>query len=292
MRYKDPSAIEYLIRKNLIKGATEVSKASLIALMEKMKKISAENEEKFLAEMRQYADYIIRLRPSMASLRNYITIAISELENALDRGLSIEEAKKVFMRKCEELIHYSRNALKRISTYFVELIEPEEVIFTHSYSNTVLECLFRAKIKNIKVIVTESRPSMEGLKTANVLARKDIPVTLIVDAAAGMFIKNADRVVIGADAILPDNSIINKIGTMLLALAAKESGIPLMVVSEYMKKIQDNEIVLEERDPLEMVPKRFLKHKKITVRNIFFERVPAQYISFLITEKGIEKLNI
>lgn len=296
MLYKDLSTLEYSIKKNIIKGATKVSKASLMALIEKIEKTNAMNSEELLTEIHQYANYIIGLRPSMASVRNYVKIAVNELENALRRGLSIDEAKNVFIHKCQDLMNYSKRALEQISLHFSNLIEQDEVIFTHSYSNTVLRCLLRTRIKNIKVIVTESRPSLEGLKTAKTLAKKGIPTTLIVDAAIGMFIENADKVVVGADAILSDNSIVNKVGTMILALVAKESGVPFIVVAEDMKKVQDDEIVLEERDPLEMVPKWFLRNSKvrdkITIRNVFFEKVPAHYISFLITEKGIEKLSI
>jgi eIF-2B alpha/beta/delta-like uncharacterized protein len=282
--------IEELIRKNVIRGASKVVEASLVALKLKVEMLPKNNEEELLSEIVRYGDYISSLRPSMISVRNYVSSAISEFKKLLEKGAPIEECINVFAKKCDELIDKSRKTLTKISEYANELIAEGDTILTHSYSNTVLGCLIRAaKTKKIDVIVTESRPSMEGRETAYALAKEGINVTLIVDAAVGTVITNVDKVIVGADSILPDNSIVNKIGTLLIALAAKEFQVPFIVVADSMKKSPSYEVSIEERELSEVLPQNVLDN--ITAKNPYFEVIPSKFLSYIITEEGIQMLS-
>jgi translation initiation factor 2B subunit (eIF-2B alpha/beta/delta family) len=66
------------------------------------------------------------------------------------------------------------------------------------------------------------------------LAAAGINVTLITDAQAGVFVEQADVVLLGADAVTPDG-VVNKVGSRLLALAAKAAGVPVVAVTECLK---------------------------------------------------------
>ena len=291
MSWNNVYEIEDLIRKNVIRGASKVVEASLVALKLKVKMLPKNSKEQLISEILKYGEYISSLRPSMTSVRNYIYSATSEFKKLLERGTPIEESLDVFAKKCDELIDKSRNTLTKISEYANELIAEGDTILTHSYSNTVLGCLISAaKTKKIKVIVTESRPSMEGRETAYALAKEGINVTLIVDAAVGTIITSVDKVIVGADSILPDNSIINKIGTLLIALVAKEFQVPFIVVADSMKKSSSYEISIEEREPSEVLPENMLIDN-ITAKNPYFELVSSRYLSYIITEEGIQMLS-
>ena len=78
--------------------------------------------------------------------------------------------------------------------------------------------------------MSEARPLNEGVRTARRLAEKGVSVTLITDAQMGLFVREAEAVVVGADSVLPDGSLVNKIGTHLLALAAREAKVPFYVM--------------------------------------------------------------
>jgi hypothetical protein len=86
----------------------------------------------------------------------------------------------------------------------------------------------------LSVIVCESRPLCEGCAMAQRLAAAGLQVTLITDAQAGVFVEQADAVLLGADAVTPDG-VVNKVGSRLLALAAKAAGVPVLAVADSLK---------------------------------------------------------
>ncbi|MGC8949522.1 MAG: S-methyl-5-thioribose-1-phosphate isomerase, partial [Thermoprotei archaeon] len=145
--------------------------------------------------------------------------------------------------------------------------------------------------KNIKVYVNETRPKYQGYITALELSREGIDVTLVIDAAAGYFLRNADLVLVGADAISSHGALVNKIGTSQLALLARTMNVPFYSAAETYKfspnTMIGEMIEIEERDYTEVVDKDFIDKYKINVRNPAFDITPPQYISAIITEKGI-----
>lgn len=80
--------------------------------------------------------------------------------------------------------------------------------------------------KHIEAIVKETRPRLQGHITAEALHEMGVPVTLIVDSAARRYLNDVDHVLVGADAIAADGSVINKIGTSGLAVNARDRGHP------------------------------------------------------------------
>ena len=94
---------------------------------------------------------------------------------------------------------------------------------------------------------------------------------------------SADKVMLGCDAILPDGSIVNKIGTFPMAMVAMQFARPVYVLGETLKYVKRVEI--EERDPAEVIDPKKLKGARII--NPAFDVTPAEYIHVLITEKGL-----
>jgi translation initiation factor 2B subunit (eIF-2B alpha/beta/delta family) len=86
----------------------------------------------------------------------------------------------------------------------------------------------------LSVIVCESRPLNEGIVMAQRLAAAGVDVTLITDAQASVFIEESDLVLLGADAVTPAG-VVNKVGSKLLALAAKAAGVPVVAVTDSLK---------------------------------------------------------
>jgi hypothetical protein len=86
----------------------------------------------------------------------------------------------------------------------------------------------------LSVIVCESRPLCEGVAMAQRLAAAGLHVALITDAQAGVFVEEADVVLLGADAVTPAG-VVNKVGSKLLALAAKAAGVPVVAVTDSLK---------------------------------------------------------
>jgi methylthioribose-1-phosphate isomerase len=147
-----------------------------------------------------------------------------------------------------------------------------------------------------RVFVDETRPLLQGARlTVWELQRDGIPHVLIADAMAAHFMRRGevDAIIVGADRIARNGDTANKIGTYGLALAARAHGIPFVVaapVSTLDPAIARGEdIVIEERDPEEV--RRFAGAQPFPssapVANPAFDVTPAEYVTAIVTERGV-----
>lgn len=132
------------------------------------------------------------------------------------------------------------NALKS-RTVIAELghnfVQDGMVVLTHGRSEVVTGVLTRAaqSNRNFTVMVTEGRPEGSGFKAAERLIEAGIPVTVILDSAAGYFMERVDIVLLGAEGVVESGGIVNKIGTCQIAMVAKLYNKPLYVAAESYK---------------------------------------------------------
>jgi translation initiation factor 2B subunit (eIF-2B alpha/beta/delta family) len=92
-------------------------------------------------------------------------------------------------------------------------------------------------------------------------------------------------VVLGADSLRADGSLVNKVGSYPLALVAQAARVPVYVLCETLKVAPDGwPLALEEMDPSELLPAPI---PGVTARNVYFDRTPAAYLTAIITERGI-----
>jgi len=129
----------------------------------------------------------------------------------------------------------------------------------------------------------------QGLISARQLTKAGIPTTLIVDSAVRHFIRDINKVIVGADSIAANGAVINKVGTSQLALIAHEARVLFFVAAESYKfhpgTLVGRLVEIEERGPNEIVnPKRF---PGVKIRNPVFDVTPPEYIDLIITERGI-----
>ena len=108
----------------------------------------------------------------------------------------------------------------------------------------------------------------------------------ITDAQAGMFVARADMVVVGADAILADGALVNKVGTYLIALAARDAGVPLYVCGESFKctDLHSGEAILEAKSGSELRPPPV---PGIKAHNLYFDLTPAELITGWISNEDL-----
>jgi ribose 1,5-bisphosphate isomerase len=136
-------------------------------------------------------------------------------------------------RAAEQLLQTFDNAVSLMTAYARPLLSG--TLMTHSLSGTVLDVLAACSPQLDGVIVLEGRPRFEGRVTAEALSKAGLAVTLITDAQAAIFLPQCTAVVVGADSVLADGSILNKAGTALIAWAARGLKKPLYVLSETLK---------------------------------------------------------
>ena len=278
------------IRTMEIRGAGRIARAAAEALMDHSKSLGPMDISQYCQEMRQAADLLLATRPTAVSLPNAINLVMKPLRDKND----LKQTKSKLEEEAARFIHNSKLAVSRIGNIGARHIRDGDRIMTHCNSEAALACILGAHNQgmNIEVYATEVRPRNQGHITAKTLSDAGIRTNFIVDSAARHFMKDIDLCITGADAVTVNGSVVNKIGTSQMALAAHEARVSFLVAAETYKfaprTIVGERILIEERPPDEVLPVNLLNQmKNVIVRNPTFDITPADYIDLIITEAGI-----
>ena len=156
----------------------------------------------------------------------------------------------------------------------------------------------QAQGRPFKVYADETRPVLQGARlTAFELSQAGIDVTLITDSMAAHLMSQGeiDLVMVGTDRVTRNGDVVNKIGTLSVALAAKHFGVPFWVacpLSTYdPATLTGQDVPIEERAPEEVTHLGGQRVAAITqVRNPAFDVTPADLVTGgIITEAGIAR---
>ena len=219
---------------------------------------------------------------------------------AVDRVLNSENPLEEALKMYQEDIDTNM----AIGKYGSEIIEDGDTVLTHCNAGA-LACVdygtalgvFRAARdagKSINVICDETRPRGQGASLSVwEMQQENIPVKLIPDVASGFLMSQGkiDKVVIGADRIAK-GGVVNKIGSFMVAMAAKQHDVPFYVAAPLSTFDMESSIfdtVIEERDGDEV---RYYGGARICpkgteVINPAFDITPSEFITGIITENGI-----
>ena len=272
-----------------IRGAGRIARAAARALKLTAKTSRAKTPKAFMREIDNASSLLLVTRPTAVSLPNairFVTIKAKQTKSA-----DLQTLRKIVISRADEFIRNSNNAVNKIGEIGARRISKNDVVLTHCNSDCALAVIKTAfkQDKRIKVFVTESRPIRQGLISVRELTRVGIPTTLIIDSAVRYFIRDIDKVIVGADSIAANGAVINKIGTSQIALVGHEARVPFFVAAESYKfhpgTLTGKLVEIEERDPKEVIdPKRFPKAK---IRNPAFDITPPEYVDLIITEHGV-----
>ncbi len=277
------------IQKMKTRGAGRIGRAAARALKITAKSTRAKTPSQFMKEIDRVTQLLLKTRPTAVSLPNAIRFVArrSSLEGIED----VRELREIVSSRADEFTCISREAVKKIGEFGARRVSDGDVIVTHCNSSCALSVIKTAhqQGKNLKVFVTESRPREQGVISARSLSKAGIKTTLIVDSAARFFMKDVDKVIVGADSIAANGAVVNKIGTAPLALAAHEARVVVLVAAESYKfhpqTLVGELVEIEERDPKEILGAK--KLSGVEIRNPAFDVTPPEYIDLIITERGI-----
>lgn len=211
-------------------------------------------------------------RPSMHAIANRVNEAMAGA-NERTPGAVAESAHAVRERAVDADETAADTAADRIDG---------ATVLTLSRSGTVAAALDRAATDG--VVVLESLPGGEGAAVAESLAA-DHDVTLVRDAAVADRIgAGVDIVLVGADAVFPDGSVLNKVGTRTAATVATRHDVPVFVVCA-SAKIAPAETVCADREPR---PPETLYDgdAAVDVHDSTLDRTPAALVDAVVTEQG------
>jgi len=286
-----------------IRGAPAIGVAAALAVAATVYNAPSED----VAQVKSLAFKAIeRLRRTRPTAYNLFW-SLMQIEDALRKDYtSVDELRKAVVEKALQLYKMDIEVNARIGENGEKLIEDGDTILTHCNAGalatvalgTALAIIRIAwyKGKKIKVIATETRPVLQGARlTVWELKKEGIPVTLITDNMVGyvMYKGMVNKVIVGADRILLDGHVINKIGTYTIAVVAQRHRIPFYVAaptSTIDPRASLDSVVIEERNPDEVrrvMGKLLITIVDVPVHNPSFDITPPDLVTSIVTERGV-----
>ncbi|MGB7061703.1 MAG: translation initiation factor eIF-2B [Candidatus Zixiibacteriota bacterium] len=268
-----------------VSGASELSRKAASSFVLFASENPADSGKEYFRGLLKLGADLILAQPHMASIFNMVNSILYSVEQVLST-LSVGELAEFTREKAEEFIGNSLNAIQLIAENGERLIAEDSRVMTFSASGSILAILKKAKEvgKDFEVVVCESRPMLEGRLLARFLGNAKIPVTLITDASMGVFAKDADLLLVGADSV-SEASFVNKVGTFYLCLLSREYHVPLYVACERSKFISSTwrPLPLAGGDPGQILDSELLNVK---AENPYFEEIPLSFCRQVITNEG------
>ncbi len=271
-----------------IRGAATIADAAAGALSAQADASDAADPEAFRRDMRAAARELYATRPTAVSLPNALRYVLAGMEGP-DIG-ALRNSVRYRASKFREDLTDAQERLGRIGS---GRLRDGDVVMTHCHSTDAMACVEAAvdSGKELEAIVKETRPRNQGHITARQLRGLDVPVTLIADNAAHRFLDDVDHLLVGADSIAADGSVVNKIGTAGLAVSARDRGVPVMVAAQaiklHPKTLTGAAIEIEQRDEAELIdPETRGEIGEIAVSNPAFDVTPPRHVDAIVTEHG------
>ncbi|MCW4015644.1 MAG: S-methyl-5-thioribose-1-phosphate isomerase [Candidatus Bathyarchaeota archaeon] len=271
-----------------IQGARNVAIAAITSVKEAVTQSKAKTKTGFLNELLEAKELLFASRATEPLMRNAVRYVIQAVESS--NKTDVQELAVVVSQVTSQFLERLEQSKEKIAAIGSKRISNNSRVLTHCHSSTVTNMLRKAKLdgKTFEVVCTESRPVFQGRLTAKEMLDSNIKTTMIVDSAVRLFMNEIDLVVVGADAITSEGNVINKIGTSMVALAAKEARTPFYVVSELLKF--DPATVLGDYEKIEERSSKEVWESPpsgLIIRNPAFDVTRREFIHGIICEEGV-----
>jgi translation initiation factor 2B subunit (eIF-2B alpha/beta/delta family) len=250
------------LKADRLHGASWMARRAVEALAEVSEEHAATGEElveRLIAAGRELSES----RPGVGAVAG----AVGRLLAAASRNaqLQVDDLRRLVREEADALVEGRRRAAASIAIQLRDRLE-DAVVLTHSASATVREALLHTPPD--RVICTVSSPQDEGRAFAQELRDEGLEVELVEDADAPRQLEWASLLLLGADTVFRDGTLINKAGTRALAEAAAAQTVPAVVACEVVKLAP----IAAQHAPMLTAPE--------------FDRTPPGLIDSVVTEEG------
>jgi len=291
------------IKKLRVRGAPAIGVAAAYGVYVAVKKEALDNVGADLVQVaRQACDYLATSRPTAVNLFWALDRVRAEIAKNSGADLTARLLDLADRIRTEDDV-----ACREIGRHGAALLKSGDTVLTHcnagglataSYGTALAPVYYATEEekKHIAVYADETRPLLQGARlTAWELKEAGIPVTVICDSMAASVMRSGriSLVIVGADRIAANGDFANKIGTYMVALAAREHGIPFYVaapLSTVDLAVPDGDAIpIEERASEEVseIQGVAIAPDGVQVFNPAFDVTPHDFVTAFITEKGI-----
>jgi methylthioribose-1-phosphate isomerase len=307
VRYLDVRDVETMweaIKMLRVRGAPAIGIAAAMGVVLAVRDCVPTCRDEFVGAVDRAAEYLNTSRPTAVNLfwatRRMRTLVADHAH------VPVDELKALLLAEAVGMVEEDNAVCQAIGRFGNDLIHDGDAWLTHCNAGGLATAQWgtatapiytaHAEGKRIHVYADETRPLLQGARlTAWELQQVGVPVTVITDnmAATVMAQGRVQGVIVGTDRVAANGDFANKIGTLGVAILAKEFGVPFYVAAPLssidMSLASGNLIPIEERKP-EEVTEGFGRRTAplgVSVYNPAFDVTPHRYVTGFITEKGI-----
>jgi methylthioribose-1-phosphate isomerase len=291
------------IRGMVVRGAPLIGVVAAFGVAIEARRSKEDDARALRAKVNDWGTFMISARPTAVNL----AWATRRVVAAASRGRSASEIKERAIKEAEAIMKEEHDMNERIGRFGSSLIRDGDTILTHCNAGSLATVdlgtalapvrVAIAQGKKVSVYATETRPALQGARlTTFELMEDHIDVTLICDTMVGATMARGlvDKVFLGADRVLSDGTVFNKIGTYQVAVLAKRHGLPFYSVfprSTFDFSSRPDQVKIEERDPDEvrLIRGRRIAPRGVKVFNPAFDATPPELVTAYITDRGIER---
>jgi methylthioribose-1-phosphate isomerase len=235
--------------------------------------------------VRRAARRLVATRPTNNGIRD----VVAELLAVAEAGGDVEQAAGALTERY-------RAGYRALGEHAAPLIPDGATVLTHCWADAYLTETVAAVLragKRIEAICTETRPYLQGARlTAESLAEMGVPTRLITDGMAAHLMSRGEvtTFVTGADRVTMDGAVVNKIGTLQIAVAAQAFGVPFvaLVQAPDRQAATADDVELEDRDGDEVLHVLGRRTASSRVTGVYpaFDVTPPRFVSVVVTDRG------
>lgn len=258
----------------------------------------------FSKYLKEQGEYLKSSRPTAVNLMWAVDRIVERAESLGEQPAEI--VKKEIEAEAVAIHEEDKQTNRNIGANLLSLLKDGDTVLTHcnagslatSEYGTALSVFYMAKERGmtIKAFADETRPRLQGANlTAFELMEHGVDVTLICDNMAAVVMSQGkiNAVIVGCDRVAANGDTANKIGTFSVSVLAKQFGVPVYIAAPTttidMACPTGKEIPIEERsrDEVLQINGAYIAPEGVKTYNLAFDVTPAEYITAIVTEKGI-----
>ncbi len=250
--------------------------------------------ERQLAFLKRAAETIYSARPTTKSRMKLVTDGcLRAAEEALAAGEQVDEAIRSYGVAANNRRYHKVN---QIAEYLVALFPEKATVMTQCFGETIVGMMLKEAKKagkQVRLFCPETRPYFQGARlTATVCRDMGFDVTVITDNMPAFVLERegVDLFTCAADAICLDGYVVNKVGTMQIAICANHFGVPTFVTGapDIGHPTKDT-VTIEMRDPAFTLQAMGVRTAAEGVKGYYpaFDMTPPHLISGIVTDRGV-----
>jgi methylthioribose-1-phosphate isomerase len=303
--FDDHRQVAEAIRDMVVRGAPAIGAAVAFGLALAAQNSRAKSVTDLREDLKEAARLLQEARPTAANLAWALNRV---LKGAAESYTSVEKLREAILAEAQSIADEDIAINQRMARNGAALIDDGDTVIHHCNTGALATVDWGTALgvirmahelgKRLHVLVDETRPRLQGARlTAWELEQYGISYEIISDNAAGYFLRSGQvkKVFVGADRVVANGDVANKIGTYMLALAAYDNGVPFYPVvptsTVDLSLSNGNLIPIEERDSGEVldlqVDGQDIAPEGARARNPAFDITPHRLVTAIITENGL-----